>query len=139
MNILILLYCTITYTKPYCRYSSENVPPGSPAQLTLQSDPGALCGLSAVDKSVSLTPNPNRVTVSRVQALKEAMAKRRVVSDRNRGGAGCRNANLLFQAFERLGLFLMSDQILLVRSRWLVCAIDDIMYRRYNCNIDNIA
>ncbi len=95
-------------------FSSPTVRPGSPVQLSLRSSPSSLCGLSAVDRSSTLLrPNPNAVTAARTLALKEASAKRRVVADKNRGGNRCRNANLLFQAFERMGLFVMSDQILL--------------------------
>ncbi len=102
------IICAVCY-----RFSETSVRPGSPVQISVNSAPDSLCAYSVVDKSVDLAPNPNKVTVTRAQSLKEALAKKRVVADKSRGGSGCKNANLLFQSFERAGLFVMSDQLLI--------------------------
>ena len=41
-----------------------------------------LCGYSVVDKSVTLVPNPNRVTSPKLQDLKEDLSKEKIWDDR---------------------------------------------------------
>ncbi len=98
-------------SQPLLRWSENKQTPGAEVQLKVEGEAESLCGYSVVDKSVDLVGNRNRITTNRVQELKEAIAKRRIVNDRT-SGRGCHNANLLFRAFERMGLFVMSDQLL---------------------------
>ena len=65
---------------------------------------------SIVDKSVALTPNPNKVTTSRLKKLREAIIRQRIVNDKI-SGEKCKDAKLLFRAFEKLGLFVLSDKL----------------------------
>ena len=95
--------------QPVVNWSAEKLNPGDAAKLSISGDKNALCGYSVVDKSVDLVPNPNKVTTARLQKLKEAIAKQRIVDDQN--PTGCSDANLMFRAFERLGLFVMSDTL----------------------------
>lgn len=50
------------------------------------------------------------MTKPRISELKEKIAGQRIVSGQN---PTCHNANLLFQAFEEIGLFIMSDSLLI--------------------------
>eukprot|EP00095_Tigriopus_kingsejongensis_P009746 maker-scaffold1177_size57108-snap-gene-0.11 protein:Tk09746 transcript:maker-scaffold1177_size57108-snap-gene-0.11-mRNA-1 annotation:"alpha-2-macroglobiln splicing variant 1 precursor" len=98
--------------QPSADWSKPELRPGEVVELKIHGKPEAFCGYSVVDKSVDLVPNENKITEPRVEELKEKIAMRRVVNDKN-FGEGCENANLLFKAFERLGLFILSDQLLI--------------------------
>ena len=88
--------------------------PASPVSLKLTGQPDALCGYSVVDKSVDLIANPNKVTQPKLSELKEALAESRIFAS-NTGtseDSKCSNANLLYKAFEKMGLYLLSDALL---------------------------
>jgi hypothetical protein len=97
-------------SKPKLVWSVQELNPGNPVNLKLEGPPEGLCGFSVVDKSVTLVPNPNKITESKLQDLREAFAKKRIVNDRVKGEK-CQDARLLFKAFEKLGLFIMSDKL----------------------------
>ena len=99
--------------KPELKWSSEKLNPGDAASIGIKGAKNSLCGYSVVDKSVDLVPNPNRVTTERLQELKEEISKLRVIDDENPSSGGCSNANLMFRAFERMGLFVMSDTLVI--------------------------
>jgi hypothetical protein len=90
--------------------SAEKLHPGEPVKLTLKSTPGAYCGYSVVDKSVDLLDNPNKVTEPKLSKLKEDIASKRL-SQEGEPSSRCNDANLLYSAFERVGLFLLSDSL----------------------------
>jgi hypothetical protein len=88
--------------------------PASPVSLKLNGQPDALCGYSVVDKSVDLIANPNKVTQPKLSELKEKLAESRIFAS-NTGtsqDSKCSNANLLYKAFEKMGLYLLSDALL---------------------------
>ena len=62
---------------------------------------------SIVDKSVTLVPNPNKVTSSKLSKLKKALAKKKIVNDAVRGEK-CQNAKLLYKAFQKLGQWFLN-------------------------------
>ena len=98
--------------QPVLNWSKDKVYPGDSAKLTIAGEKEAYCGYGIVDKSVDLVPNPNKVTTPRVQKLKEDLAKLRIIGD-NTKEEGCRAADLLFKAFQRLGLYIMSDKLVI--------------------------
>jgi len=51
--------------------NSKKVHPNQDVTLHLKSEPGALCGLSLIDKSVDLLGNPNKVNKERIVELLE--------------------------------------------------------------------
>ena len=55
--------------------------------------------------------NPNKVTSVKLSELKEKLAESRLFSSSGQEDR-CSNANLLYKAFEKLGLFVMSDALL---------------------------
>ena len=59
---------------------------------------------------MALTANPNKVTTSRLKKLREAIIRQRIVNDKI-SGEKCKDAKLLFKAFEKLGLFVLSDKL----------------------------
>ena len=92
-------------------WGKAKIRPGENVDLKIENGPSqALCGLTVVDKSVRLVKNPNRVTKVRLQELKEELAKKKnVEADISHK---CQDAKLVFKAFESLGLFVLSDQLL---------------------------
>ena len=62
---------------------------------------------SIVDKSVTLVPNPNKVTSNKLSQLKKALAKKKIVNDAVRGEK-CQNAKLLYKAFQKLGQWFIN-------------------------------
>ncbi len=96
--------------KPKLTWSLESAKPGDRVDLDLESFPEAVCGLSIVDKSVDLVPNANKVNADKLQKLKEKVLKARIVNDKV-PGEKCQDARLLFKAFEKLGLYVLSDQL----------------------------
>jgi hypothetical protein len=88
--------------------SAKQLNPAAKVSLNLKGSPKSYCGYSVVDKSVDLVDNPNRVTQPKLSELKEKLAESRLFS----AGSGsqddrCSNANLLYKAFEKLGLFVL--------------------------------
>jgi hypothetical protein len=71
-----------------------------------------LCGYSVVDKSVDLIANPNKVTQPKISELKEKLAESRIFASTAIQDSKCSNANLLYKAFEKMGLYLLSDALL---------------------------
>ena len=54
-----------------------------PVKLSIEGGAeSGLCGYSVVDKSVTLVPNPNRVTSPKLQELKEDLSKEKIWDDR---------------------------------------------------------
>lgn len=98
--------------QPGLDWNAEKLRPGDAAELKITGKPEAFCGYSVVDKSVDLVPNENSITQPKIQSLREKIAERRVVNDKVLS-EGCENGMLLFKAFERLGLFILSDQLLI--------------------------
>ena len=96
--------------KPEMSFSQEKARPGDAITIQLSGPSEGLCGYSIVDKSVALVPNPNKVTSAKVKKLRDDFNKRRVVNDKVRGDK-CQGGTLLFKAFERLGLFVLSDRL----------------------------
>jgi hypothetical protein len=83
--------------------------PASKVSLKLKGQPDAFCGYSIVDKSVDLIANPNKVTQPKLNELKEKLAESRKFSNSYQEDTKCSNANLLYKAFETLGLFIVTD------------------------------
>ena len=50
------------------------------------------------------------MTTSRLKKLREAIIRQRIVNDKI-SGEKCKDAKLLFRAFEKLGLFVLSDKL----------------------------
>ena len=65
---------------------------------------------SIVDKSVSLVPNPNQVTTKKLNEIKKELFKKKIVNDQVKGES-CQDAKLLYKAFQKLGLFVLSDKL----------------------------
>ena len=55
-------------------------------------------------------PNQNKVSTEKLSKLKKDLAKRKIVDDRVRGER-CQDAKLLYKAFKKLGLFVLSDKL----------------------------
>ncbi len=89
--------------------SAAELRPASKVSLKLKGQPDAFCGYSIVDKSVDLIANPNKVTQPKLNELKEKLAESRKFSNSYQEDTKCSNANLLYKAFEKLGLFIVSD------------------------------
>ncbi len=93
--------------------SATQLTPASKVSLKLKGQPEAFCGYSVVDKSVDLISNPNKVTQPKLNELKEKLAESRIFAAAgSQQDTKCSNANLLYKAFEKLGLFIMSDALL---------------------------
>jgi hypothetical protein len=92
--------------------SAKQLTPASPVSLKLNGQPDALCGYSVVDKSVDLIANPNKVTQPKISELKEKLAESRIFASTATQDSKCNNANLLYKAFEKMGLYLLSDALL---------------------------
>merc|ERR1712226_1585253 len=97
-------------TAPKVSWSANQVTPSKDVDLTLNGNENGYCGYSVVDKSVELVNNPNKVTTPKLQKLKGALAKLRVVNSRIPDK--CKDATLVFKSFERLGLFVLSDKLI---------------------------
>lgn len=97
--------------QPVVKFSRAEARPGDAAKLTIAGEGDAYCGYSVVDKSVALTGNENKVTAARLQKLREALAKSRVDNDQPSRIEGCKGTTYLFKSFARLGLYIMSDQL----------------------------
>jgi len=57
-----------------------------------------------------LLDNPNKVTESKLGKLKEDIAAKRLIGETEQSSR-CNDANLLYSAFERVGLYLLSDSL----------------------------
>ena len=92
------------------QFSKETVRPGQPLNIKLQGPPEGLCGYSVVDKSVMLVANPNKVSHMKLKELKVAIAANKIVSDKITNEK-CNDAKLLFKAYEKIGLYVLSDTL----------------------------
>ena len=97
-------------SKSKISFSENEVRPGGKINLKLSGPMDGFCGYSIVDKSVDLIPNPNKVTMDKIKRLKEALNALKIVNDQVRGEK-CQDASLLFKAFEKLGLYVLSDKL----------------------------
>jgi len=88
--------CDSTYSS--MEFSKERVRPREALSISLSGPSNGLCGYSIVDKSVALTPNPNKVTTPRLKKLREAIIRQRIVNDKV-SQEKCQDAKLLFRAF----------------------------------------
>ena len=91
-------------------FSKQRVRPGQAIQMNLKGQANGYCGYGIVDKSVSLTPNPNKLTSSKIKKLKSKINAAKIVNDKV-VGEKCQDAALLFKTFEKLGLFILSDKL----------------------------
>ena len=57
-----------------------------------------------------MVPNPNQVTSKKLNELKKAIFKKKIVNDKVKGES-CQDAKLLYKAFQKLGLFVLSDKL----------------------------
>ena len=79
-------------------------------------------------------PNQNKVSTEKLSKLKKDLAKRKIVDDKVRGER-CQDAKLLYKAFKKLGLFVLSDKLQFGTSCDTLVDVTDQINRKENDEI----
>ena len=85
-----------------------------------------------------MVPNQNKVSTEKLSKLKKDLAKRKIVDDKVRGER-CQDAKLLYKAFKKLGLFVLSDKLQFGTACDTLVDVTDQANRKDNDQIHPVA